>query len=330
MTHNPYKGVTRFLDPGFNYEQYYAVVTVNEPNKLTYASFFCEHTQPPPEGGPTDPLYEGMTINEMWDTTQSAANAAFWTEFTTQSIYDNMNIGVSDFTPNIYFTNLLRFRFVENGLIYRYAGKTTLSLNSTLIGDNELDDIVFFDFPVDKDGRIYGGRNMYAQSSIIKAFAPRIYALENLRSMFTVFIPAKTANLSDCSFLIREAVVGDNIQINLPDTSVVSPFTVDNSLFSPPRMLNIITPATLTVPSGELAVIPVTLQWKDGSTFDTPVELWVDSNQGFIPNAHLLLNNQGQGYVRIIALDLAVGENIHLKIGNNHYTTIGEFDITVV
>lgn len=329
--HNPFAGLNVVLfPPGRNPRQLFGVATVDYAQQsVTYAAFYAEFSAIP-DGVNVKDLYSGAIVHNLFD--KGEDNTEFETEFTKPGQQDAAQDGTQDYTAASYSSQGHRFRFTADGLIFKYMGKTTFWVTSPNRGADEIVDWCTINFVVHANGELVGWRSQHLASRDTKASLRRTLALENSYSLFSVFIPAIAGGLDNCAFFAMEAEVGEHVRCNLPVASTfysaqendVQPLTF------PSRTLRVTTPTVPSVAAGGAIDLPVNVVWaKDGLPIGAPIELCASSKQGYIPNRKLVIDEDGNGVVRVMALGMDAGQKIKLKIGTEALTVLDRFPIEI-
>jgi hypothetical protein len=211
-----------------------------------------------------------------------------------------------------------------------YKGRSYIFLDG-MVGHDELTDYALIDIMTDNNGFPLPWRNRFAQSAREKVdYSFRHRARTQASNALVIFMPI-AGPLSGA----RVELLCDQDPILLNGTSVagrIDDATIPNDgIWFKQFYFHAQGPASVTVPAGGWADIPVHLIWnKSEAPCAKALKLKLDSDAGYLPKRRLTTDAQGQGSFAVEAIGLSPGDRIAVKINTEHYTAIGKIILEVV
>lgn len=253
-------------------------------------------------------------------------------EFFTQHATDQ-NYGESTNLQAQWKGNGKFFKFPPNEYRWTFTGKKTFSLDG-MSGLDEITDVSVIDFCVLFDGTATHWRNRLIETKPGKIMEPnRWRQTQDVSSGITLFLPFKTKNLLTDA---RVHVIGGPPPVMNVEPTGYLPFGSDDVNKSWIYYMFSVVPmeTDLTIGADEWKTIQVKLEWNALIIRDQAInkssKFVVETDCGYLPYRRLLTDESGVGEIKLSALGLKAGDEIKVKIGNEHYTSLGKFIVKVV
>lgn len=216
------------------------------------------------------------------------------------------------------------------GGVLAYRSHVAFDLRD-LQGADEIVDYSRFEIPVDGEGMLSTWDNRLITSRWDKnEYGRRNRAKRGASIACYVWMPMATGRFKDTRIILPFAGsfgIGDTADpIVLPDGAQLG--DTRNYLG---YYWHVVTPVGLTVAPEAWIEIPLHLaENADGAPLAHVTRLKIEPLSGYVPQARVVTDAQGQALIRACALGLRSGETLSLKINTDHYTSVGRVDVAVV
>jgi hypothetical protein len=189
-------------------------------------------------------------------------------------------------------------------------------------GHGERNDFAAFVFGMAADGQIDEPYNWFVESMLVKGNLSRVAKLRSSQPICLLYSDKAGAHLDDWTLLYL-----DSQPFALNDTTSGG-FQLCGTDFVTHSLLPTITlSAEAQITPGGQTTVAVNLS-RDGVALNYTGELLVEAVSGYVPNTRVAISS-GSGSFRVMALGLAVGETLRVKVGSKNITGMAELSIPV-